>query len=36
MGSPWVAYAVPAAVNSATEPASLMPSCMIWPSLASL
>jgi hypothetical protein len=27
----WVAYALPAAVNDATDPASLMPSCRICP-----
>ena len=34
-GWPWVAYAVPAAVKQAIDPASVMPSSRIWPSLAS-
>ena len=33
---PWVAYAVPAAMNDDIEPASLMPSSRICPSEASL
>ncbi len=32
---PWVAWAVPAAMNEDIEPASVMPSSRIWPSLAS-
>ena len=31
IGSFWVAYDVAAAVNDAVDPASLMPSCRIWP-----
>ncbi len=33
MVTPWVAYAVPAAVRLAIEPASVMPSSRIWPDL---
>ena len=36
IGSPHVAYAVPAAVQLAIEPASVIPSSRICPSLASL
>ena len=36
IGSPWVANELPAAVNDATDPASLMPSCRICPVTASL
>jgi hypothetical protein len=32
IGSPWVAYDVPAAWNEAIEPASLIPSSRTWPS----
>jgi len=31
MGSPWVAYDVPAAIVEAIEPASVIPSWRIWP-----
>ncbi|SHY12806.1 Uncharacterised protein [Mycobacteroides abscessus subsp. abscessus] len=36
IGSSWVEYAVPTAVNEAVDPASLMPSCRIWPCWLSL
>ena len=36
MGTPWTAWAVPAAVKLAIDPASVMPSSRIWPSLDSL
>ena len=36
IGSSCVAYAEPAAVNEATEPASLIPSCRICPVVDSL
>jgi hypothetical protein len=35
IGSSCEAYEVPAAVNDAMDPASVMPSSRIWPSLAS-
>ena len=36
IGSACVAYDVPAAMKLAVDPASLIPSCRIWPLIASL
>ena len=36
IGSSCVAYDVPAAMKLAVDPASLIPSCRIWPLVASL
>ena len=36
IGTPWVAYDVPAAMKLAIEPASVIPSSRIWPDWDSL